>query len=585
MLGGGGEDGRGRPSRPAPSRAERGCGNHDAARPSSPASTSATATRSNWSASRSPSRVEGPRARTVVDHIFRNPLDRQLEGTFEYPLPTGASPCYFAMFLGHTRRRRARAPLRGRNAAGAASEASGPAGAPTSWSSTSTPPTGAAPGGPHRRQGEGPRGLRGSRPRPSRPGAARVRRRQHLQRPGLPHPRQGLQPRPPRLRGDFCRSPASRCSTASRCRTASSTRCSFSLQADAADCKHDRRSCRPTRRTRGRRPASATRTTWRTPSPAAKSAFACTPADPMVQAISGRQGDNGPLYLYARLRPELKGGQGRAVRQATPCSCWTPPQRAARPLRRQHEAAAGRPRRRRGHQALQRPALQRRRRWVEPKGWIANTTAGRETALAKPRRPRARRRHRLSAALDRLVAARLRHRRGHAAERASCSPTGTSPGASGRRPAGGPLRERCPYPTRFHCYRTGLGAENAELFDALTRKGGGVFQCFGEADLDAAARPTAASACRSSSVRFVGGADGQRHAHRRRARTAVYPGGELVVAAKLPRPAAATVVVEGLFEGRSSSQTFAVESGRGSELAARGWGEVAVASLLALNDP
>src|SRR5262249_20284069 len=47
--------------------------------------------------------VEGSRARTVVDHVFRNPHSRQLEGTFEYPLPTGASPSYFAMFLGQTR--------------------------------------------------------------------------------------------------------------------------------------------------------------------------------------------------------------------------------------------------------------------------------------------------------------------------------------------------------------------------------------------------------------------------------------------------------------------------------------------------
>src|SRR5207253_4548883 len=44
--------------------------------------------------------IEGPRARTTVDHIFRNPHDRQLEGTFEYPLPTAASPSYFAMFVG-----------------------------------------------------------------------------------------------------------------------------------------------------------------------------------------------------------------------------------------------------------------------------------------------------------------------------------------------------------------------------------------------------------------------------------------------------------------------------------------------------
>ena len=47
--------------------------------------------------------IEGPRARTVVDHVFRNPHNQQLEGTFEYPLPSGASPTYFAMFLGQTR--------------------------------------------------------------------------------------------------------------------------------------------------------------------------------------------------------------------------------------------------------------------------------------------------------------------------------------------------------------------------------------------------------------------------------------------------------------------------------------------------
>src|SRR5262249_38306338 len=54
-------------------------------------------------------KVEGPRARTLVDYVFRNPHDRQLEGTFECPLPAGASPSYFTMFLGPTR---AEAPAR-----------------------------------------------------------------------------------------------------------------------------------------------------------------------------------------------------------------------------------------------------------------------------------------------------------------------------------------------------------------------------------------------------------------------------------------------------------------------------------------
>ena len=39
----------------------------------------------------------------IIQEHFRNPHNRQLEGTFEYPLPTGASPSYYAMFLGQTR--------------------------------------------------------------------------------------------------------------------------------------------------------------------------------------------------------------------------------------------------------------------------------------------------------------------------------------------------------------------------------------------------------------------------------------------------------------------------------------------------
>ncbi len=47
--------------------------------------------------------VDGPRARTVVDMVFSNPHDEQLEGTFHYPLPAGASAAGFAMFAGTSR--------------------------------------------------------------------------------------------------------------------------------------------------------------------------------------------------------------------------------------------------------------------------------------------------------------------------------------------------------------------------------------------------------------------------------------------------------------------------------------------------
>ncbi|HYI00830.1 VIT domain-containing protein [Hyalangium sp.] len=44
--------------------------------------------------------LQGPRARTVVDHLFENDTDRNLEGTFYYPLPGGATVAGFALYSG-----------------------------------------------------------------------------------------------------------------------------------------------------------------------------------------------------------------------------------------------------------------------------------------------------------------------------------------------------------------------------------------------------------------------------------------------------------------------------------------------------
>jgi hypothetical protein len=45
-------------------------------------------------------KVEGHRARTIVDQVFYSPYDRQLEGTFRYSLPVGASVSHYALYIG-----------------------------------------------------------------------------------------------------------------------------------------------------------------------------------------------------------------------------------------------------------------------------------------------------------------------------------------------------------------------------------------------------------------------------------------------------------------------------------------------------
>ena len=45
-------------------------------------------------------KIEGHRARTIVDQIFYSPYERDLEGTFRYSLPVGASVSHYALYMG-----------------------------------------------------------------------------------------------------------------------------------------------------------------------------------------------------------------------------------------------------------------------------------------------------------------------------------------------------------------------------------------------------------------------------------------------------------------------------------------------------
>ncbi len=525
--------------------------------------------------------VEGPRARTLVDHIFRNPHDRQLEGTFEYPLPTGASPSYFAMFLGQTRDT---VPPRFARRGGAA-PLSQDALARLSPSELVKQVSAADCG-----RLQEARVVNKQKALETYEEVVRGRVDPALMEYAggntfrgrvFPIPAKGYNrvliayEEPLSSSGDQLRYryPLPDCPLADM---------QVTLNAGAAECKAPEFLPKDATKEEGGS-TLAYRKTWNGQGPGGDAVFTFTPPNPQIQALSSRQGEGGPLYLYARVKPELK------VQQAKPF--------AKRAVFLLDTSLSEHPDRFDLNVKLLRAILEADKgiehfnvltfnvgaAWVEPKGWLDNTPAGRETLLSRLDGVLLEGATDLGAALDTL-AADTRLDKGSALDLFLLSDGQITWGDADAQTLAARFEARCPSKTRFNCYRTGVGADNLELYQALTRRGGGVFNCFTPDDVKAAAAAHRSQCLQVESVRFVGGpaASDVLVAGRK---AAVYPGGDVVVAARLAGVGKTQVVVEGTFNGQKFAGEYPVEARGDGELAARGWGEIAVSSLLALNDP
>jgi hypothetical protein len=525
--------------------------------------------------------VEGCRARTLVDHIFYNPHDRRLEGTFEYPLPTGASPSYFAMFLGRTRE---------------------------------TVPPRFAPGGEILREDALARltpqqlvkHVSTSDWGPLRE-ARIVSREKALETyeeivrsqidPALLEYAAGntfrgrVFPIPPKgynrvliayeellpFAGDrvLYRFPLPGCKIEEM---------RFSLAAATADCTEPVFLPKDARKNITGSQLAFVRT-WKNTKPQGQVTFAFTPPQPRVQAISGRQGAGGPVYVYARVRPKLAAVENSRpfARHAVFLLDTSLSEHCGRfdismaLLRKILETDPGI----RQFNVL---TFNAGAAWVEPRGWLANTAAGRKKALSRLDGILLEGATDLSAALNVLAQPGFAVAKGTPLNVFLLSDGQITWGEDNIASLVARFRRDCPFPTRFHCYRTGLGAENLELFEALTRTGGGVFNCFGEADLPAAARAHRRQCMQVERVAFKGG-PAARDVLVAGRRAAVYPGGDLIVAARVKGAGRTKLVVEGTFLGRKLVQEFPLRITGAGELAPRGWGEIAVAGLLELNHP
>jgi tetratricopeptide (TPR) repeat protein len=531
--------------------------------------------------------IEGPRARTVVDHIFRNPHDRQLEGTFEYPLPSGASPAYFAMFLGQTRdtvpprfaRPGVHEPLPAAALAQMTPQEIVKQVAVADW-------------------GRLQEGRIVSNEKALETYEEVVRGRIDpalLEYAGGNTFRGRVFPIPPKgynrvliayeellpITGEHMvyRFPLPDCDLQEM---------QFALQADARECLEGWLKPRMGKGSPHDTTTSGDRITfsrtWKQTRPKGEVVFTCKPARPDVQLISGRQGDNGPRYVYARVRPQLSAMPkddafaSRAV-FLLDTSLSADPSRFDVSMKLFHKILQSDP----SITEFNVIAFNVGATWVEPGGWLPNTPQGRTRLKAKLDGILLEGATDLSGALDALSHPPFTVPAGTPLNIFLLSDGAVTWGEADTAALVATFEQRCPFPTRFHCYRTGLGQENSELFEALTRKGGGIFQCFGEAELPAAALAHRRQCWQIDKVHFVGGPEASDVLVAGR-RSAVYPGGEIVIAGKFSGTGPTTLVIEGQFQGHKLVQEYPIEIGSNSELAPRAWAEVAVASLLSLHD-
>jgi hypothetical protein len=530
--------------------------------------------------------VDGPRARTVVDQVFHNPHAQQLEGTFEYPLPGGASASYFAMFLGQTRETAPPLFVRRGNVPALPADALvslAPADVARRVDTTDWGRLQEAHVVPKEKALETYEDIVRGRIDPAllEYAAGNTFRGRVFPIPAKGYNRVLLayEELLPMSGGKVVYQfplPGMKLNEMQ-----------FSLQAASVECKEPAFLPREATKSEGGGQLLYQRA-WKDDRPEGEITFSYAPARPQVQTVSGRHAGNGPQYVYARIRPELPkidNPQPFAAHAVflLDTSLSEHPDRFALNMKLLRRILENDP----DIKDFNILAFNIGSAWVEPNGWLPNTKAGREQAFARLDGVVLEGATDLSAALDKLAAG---------LEFAPGTAVGTplqvfllSDGQNtwGKTNAGvlaARYEGRSPYPSRFCCYRTGQGAENLELYQALARRGGGIYHCFGEAELDAAASAHRRQCLHIERLGLAGGPTSSDLLVAGR-QAAVYPGGELLVAAKLKEAGRTQLVIEGTFQGQRVVQEYAIDATGTSELAGRGWAEIAVASLLAVNDP
>jgi hypothetical protein len=519
--------------------------------------------------------IEGSRARTLVDSIFRNLSARNFSGVFESMLPQGASPCCFALFPGESNR--------------SAPRIIQPGGTPTPRPITLPDPDEYV-------QRIDPHCW--GKPRPGC--VVRVRRQTEWAYESLPDSRSQTGLPITRFRcplrevvpKGFVRVvlayeedlPLSEGKIVYHhaLPTCQLQDLSVTVQVDArllrqiefspADAGHQEidgkviRTCQ-----------------WKRPVPGGAVRFEATGDQPAVQATSGRYGRS--YYLHARIHPTVSvpgrpSNQARHAIFLLDTSAGEDSRRFERSLRLLRAILENDP----AIESFNVMMFSTAPAWLEPGGFLPNTPAGRARALTQLDGLLLEGATDLSTALERVAEPGWTIGKTTPIHCFLLSDGRPTWGETDPDTLVAHFESRCSFPVRWHCYRMFLGQENTSLFATLTRRGGGVHPCRSLADLPVASLAHRQPCLIVRRLRFEGG-PAARDLQVAGRRSAVQPGGDLVVAARFAAPGATRLMLEGELDGKEVKQSFPIEIADGGQLAARGWAELAVPALLAINDP
>lgn len=142
---------------------------------------------------------------------------------------------------------------------------------------------------------------------------------------------------------------------------------------------------------------------------------------------------------------------------------------------------------------------------------------------------------------------------------------------------------QAPWQARFFSYRLGIGGDNPQLYQALTKSGGAVFNCEAAA-LQACGTAHQAAGLLLKSVTVVGSGDQPAQPADvvvAGSQATLFPGGSLNLALRLLAPGQAKVVLQGVVPGQGPlTVEVPVVLQPSGELAPRAWAEIAVEQLL-----